>query len=138
MSDQTQREAKWARAVWVAMESEWPSAGFDSRLRTAISRAVARAVIALADQEQAELRARLATVGDQANRLAETLTEETAKRRAAQERLRAVEALAWVTQDICDCESFKGKQGAHRPECPVAVLQAALASPVESDAEGGA
>lgn len=37
-----------------------------------------------------------------------------------------VERLAWVTQAICDCESMRGRFGAHRDECPVTVLRIAL------------
>lgn len=44
-----------------------------------------------------------------------------------------VEELAWSTQTICTCESMQGRLGAHREECPVMVLRAALAGDEKSD-----
>jgi hypothetical protein len=171
MSDQTEREARYAARI------ADPNAYLPRLPNEHIASWTARAVIAIADQEQAELRAALfadvaATLNDRADmwqhefgspngRLVtewrnmanayrtyaegvgvpgvETLRrkrdEARAERDAAQERLRAVEALAdeWVWL-------YENTSGNASLDTCVGELRTALGSPVESDAEdeGGA
>jgi DnaJ-domain-containing protein 1 len=118
MSDQTEREERYEAAIDNATEGndcDYQPHGCHCHT------CAARAVIALADQEQEALQARV-------RELEAALQQSRDDHQGAVEKLRAVEALAdegWHPQSVNTREDV----------VLTSHLRAALASPVESDAE---
>jgi hypothetical protein len=118
MSDQTEREARYSESV-CAHHCRVPHETVKALV--AVHGTEARAVIALADQEQADLTTRV-------RELEAALQQSRDDHQGAVEKLRAVEALAdegWHPQSVNTREDV----------VLTSHLRAALASPVESDAE---
>ena len=133
MSDQTEREARYVEAIWGPVVDHPMWIGSDgegleylpereARMGDFVYEA-ARAVIALDDQERAELRAQRDAANSRTLRMWE-------RAKAAEEKLRAAEALA----DALAEHGFAGTSAQVNGRWARA-LRTALASPAESDAE---
>ena len=119
MSEQTEREARYATAIHDATCSGEDDCYGDDETEGA----QARAVIAVADQEWAELTARV-------RELEAALQQSRDDHQGAAEKLRAVKALAdeWVWL-------YENTSGNASLDTCVGELRTALAPPAESDAE---